>query len=143
WRVAASRRDADSDRHARQHVDGTIGPGQSAQVVCPAVQLRPLKTGTPPAPAGGASSGPNDSADLLQILVFRHTLTRDQAERVRRQAHGTGATTAQIVQQLGLATEVQIAEALAAFANLRFVKLNPLELDLDVVTGALSGPFSR
>ena len=42
-----------------------------------------------------------------------------------------------------LASEIQIAEALAAFAGLRFVKINPLELDLDVVTGALSAAFSR
>jgi general secretion pathway protein E len=105
--------------------------------------LRQVKPGTPPAPAGGGSPGQGDSNDLLQILVFRHTLTRDQAERVRRQARSTGGTVTQTVQQLGLATEVQIGEAIAAFANLRFVKLNPLELDLDVVTGALSGPFSK
>ncbi|MSO56075.1 MAG: hypothetical protein EXQ55_04020 [Acidobacteria bacterium] len=40
-------------------------------------------------------------------------------------------------------TEVQIAEALAVYAGLRFVKINPLDLDLDVVTTALSGPFAR
>ncbi len=83
------------------------------------------------------------SQDLLQILVFRHTLTREQAERVRRQARSTGATLVQTIQDLGIATEAQIAEAVAGFADLRFVKLNPLELDLDVVTGALSGPFSK
>ena len=62
-------------------------------------------------------------ADLLQILMFRKALTREQA--------------------LGFATEVQVAEALAQFTGLRFVKINPLELDLDIVTGALSGPFAR
>jgi len=102
-----------------------------------------MKTGTPPAAAGSRSTGPHDSSDLLQILVFRHTLTREQAERVRRQARSTGATIVQTVQDLGLASEPQISESVAGFANLRFVKLNPLELDLDVVTGALSGPFSR
>src|ERR671933_309398 len=35
------------------------------------------------------------------------------------------------------------ALAPAPFAGLPFVKINPLELDLDVVTGALSGPFAR
>ena len=45
--------------------------------------------------------------------------------------------------QLNFASEIQIGEALAAFAGLRFVRINPLELDLDVVTGALSGPFAR
>src|SRR5439155_23348618 len=120
-----------------------VGRRLSAQPVRAAVQLRQVKPGTPPAPAGGVSAGQADGGDLLQILVFRHTLTREQAERVRRQARGTGATVRQTVQQLGLASEPQISEAVAGFANLRFVKLNPLELDLDVVTGALSGPFSR
>ena len=38
---------------------------------------------------------------------------------------------------------MQIAEALARYAGLRFIKINPLDLDLDVVTTALSGPFAR
>jgi general secretion pathway protein E len=104
-----------------------------------------MKPRVPPAAAGaaGAPGRTAENADLLQILVFRHTLSREQAERVRRQARSTGATIVETVQQLGLATEAQIAEAVAGFANLRYLKLNPLELDLDVVTGALSGPFSR
>ena len=104
-----------------------------------------MKPRVPPAAAGaaGAPAGQQDAGDLLQILVFRHTLTREQAERVRRHARGTGATVQETIQTLGLATEAQVSEALAGFANLRFVTLNPLELDLDVVTGALSRPFSR
>ena len=99
--------------------------------------IPPPKRPTVSAPAS------SDVGDLLQVLVFRKTLTREQAERVRRQARSTGATIVQTVQDLGLATEAQISEAVAGFANLRFVSLNPLELDLDVVTGALSGPFAR
>src|SRR5687768_282785 len=38
---------------------------------------------------------------------------------------------------------MQIGEALARYSGLRFVKINPLDLDLDVVTTALSGPFAR
>ena len=38
---------------------------------------------------------------------------------------------------------MQIAKALAEAARLRYVKLNPLDLDLDVVTKGLSGPFAR
>jgi general secretion pathway protein E len=94
----------------------------------------------PPAQAPASSA---DVGDLLQILVFRKTLTREQAERVRRQARGASAPVVQTIVKLGLATEAQIGEALAAFAGLRFVRINPLELDLDVVTGALSGPFAR
>jgi general secretion pathway protein E len=94
----------------------------------------------PPAPAPPSAS---DIGDLLQILVFRKTLTRDQAERVRKQTRGSATPVVQTIVKLGLATETQIGEALAAFAGLRFVRINPLELDLDVVTGALSGPFAR
>src|SRR5262245_22670073 len=47
------------------------------------------------------------------------------------------------VVELKLASELQIGEAVAAFAGLPFKKINPLELDLDVVTGALSAAFSR
>ena len=38
---------------------------------------------------------------------------------------------------------MDIAQALANYSGLRFVKINPLDLDLDVVTTALSGPFAR
>jgi general secretion pathway protein E len=86
---------------------------------------------------------PAENTDLLQILVFRKVLTRDQAERVRRQARAMSMSTVQTIITMELASEIQIGEALAAFTGLRFVKINPLELDLDVVTGALSGPFAR
>jgi general secretion pathway protein E len=89
------------------------------------------------------SADHTDIGDLLQILVFHKALTREQAERVRRQARGSAVPVVQIIVKLGLATETQIGQALAAFAGLRFVKINPLELDLEVVTGALSGPFAR
>jgi len=92
----------------------------------------------PPAAAAHA-----EATDLLQILVFRKALTREQAERVRRHARANGVAVVPAIIKLGLASEVQIGEALAAFAGLRFVKINPLELDLEVVTGALSGPFAR
>ncbi len=94
-------------------------------------------------PAVPAPPSSADIGDLLQILVFRKTLSRDQAERVRKQTRGSSVPVVQTIVKLGLATETQIGEALAAFAGLRFVRINPLELDLDVVTGALSGPFAR
>jgi general secretion pathway protein E len=75
--------------------------------------------------------------------MFRKALTREQAERVRRQARASGSALIPTIVKMGLATEIQIGEAMAAFAGVRFVKINPLELDLDVVTGALSGPFAR
>src|SRR2546425_9681795 len=97
----------------------------------------------PPRKADAATATQAEIPDLLQILVFRKTITRDQAERVRRYARANSMPVTQTIVQLGIASEIQVAEALAAFAGLRFVKINPLELDLDVVTGALSGPFAR
>ena len=91
----------------------------------------------------GTPPSPGDAADLLQVLMFRRLLTREQAERVRRYARANSVGIVPTIVEMKLASEIQIAEALAAFAGLRFVKINPLELDLDVVTGALSAAFSR
>src|SRR5688572_5168690 len=91
----------------------------------------------PPAPAPASHT-----ADLLQVLMFRRLLTREQAERVRRYARANSIDIIPTIVELKFATEITIGEALAGFAGLRFVKINPLELDLDVVT-ALSAAFSR
>ena len=80
---------------------------------------------------------------MLQVLVFSKLLTPDQIDAVRRTAKIKSLTIEQTIVALGIATEVQIAEVLARYAGLRFVKINPLDLDLDVVTTALSGPFAR
>src|SRR5207249_309227 len=85
----------------------------------------------------------SEAGDLLQILMFRKVLTRDQAERVRKYSRANSTPIVATIVEMRLASEIQIAEALAAFSGLRFVKINPLELDLDVVTGALSSAFSR
>jgi general secretion pathway protein E len=89
---------------------------------------------------GGRAS---DGTDVLQVLVFCKLLTPDQIEAIRRTAKVKALSVEQTIVSLGIATEVQIAEALARYAGLRFVKINPLDLDLDVVTTALSGPFAR
>ena len=89
------------------------------------------------------SGRPSDGTDLLQVLVFCKVLTPDQIEPIRRTAKVKGTPIEHAIVSLGIATEVQIAEALASYSGLRFVKINPLDLDLDVVTTALSGPFAR
>jgi hypothetical protein len=94
-----------------------------------------------PAPASVQSSAA--SADLLQIFMFRKVLSREQAERVRKYARANSIGIIPTIVEVKLATEVQIGESLATFAGLRFVKINPLELELDVVTGALSAAFAR
>jgi general secretion pathway protein E len=94
-------------------------------------------------PRKSQPSAQADSTDLLQVLVFRRLLTRDQADRVRKYTRSNSTPIVPTIVTLGYATEAQIAEGLAEFAGMRFVTINPLELDLDVVTGALSAPFSR
>jgi general secretion pathway protein E len=99
------------------------------------------KPGPHPHPAAPSASEP--SIDLLPMLTAGRVLTAEQAERVRRSARVSSLSIEQAVIQLGFANEVQIAQAVAAHAGLPFVKINPLDLDLDVVTRALSGPFAR
>ena len=93
------------------------------------------KTAPPPPP----SEGP----DLLGILVRRKVLSAEQADRVKRAAKVNGLPTEQAMIQLGFASDAQVAQALAAEAGLPYVKINPLDLDLDIVTKGLSGPFAR
>jgi general secretion pathway protein E len=83
------------------------------------------------------------ATDLLAVLVAQKVLAAEQAERVRRAQKVNGFSAEQAVLQLGLASDVQIAQALAAQAGLPYVKINPLDLDLDVVTKAVAGPFAR
>ena len=95
----------------------------------------------PSAAAGGHRA--SDGTDILQVLVFSKILTPDQLDPVRRLAKIKSLSIEQAIVDLGIATEVQMAEAMARYAGLRFVKINPLDLDLDVVTTALSAPFAR
>jgi general secretion pathway protein E len=97
----------------------------------------------PPHKPGPAAVAATDSIDLLALLQARRILTPEQAERVRRSAKMNNLSTDQAAIQLGLVSEIQIAQALAAQAGLKYVKLNPLDLDLDVVTSAIAGPFAR
>ena len=101
-----------------------------------------MSTPQPRKPAPAAPSAP-DSPELVQVLLARRVLTSDQVERVRRSQKVSNLTAEQAVVQLGFASDVQIAQALAAHSGLPYVKINPLDLDLDVVTKAIAGPFAR
>ncbi len=96
-------------------------------------------TSRKPSPAPAAPEAP----DLLNVLVVRHVLTLEQVEKVRRAQKVNGLTPEQAIVQLGITSEIKIAQALAAHAGLPYVKINPLDLDLDVVTKAIAGPFAR
>jgi len=99
----------------------------------------PTRKPAPPVPAPV-----EPSVDIVPILVSRKVLTAEQAERVRRALRMNATQTAEhAIAQLGFANEVQVAQAIAAHAGLSYVKINPLDLDLDVVTKGIAGPFAR
>jgi general secretion pathway protein E len=98
----------------------------------------PRRRATDVAPAPAAST-----TDVLPILVDQKVLTAEQADRVRRTIRINSVPAEQAVIQLGLANEVQIAQAVATQAGLPYIKINPLDLDLDVVTRGIAGPFAR
>ncbi|HXK11846.1 MAG TPA: ATPase, T2SS/T4P/T4SS family, partial [Vicinamibacteria bacterium] len=92
------------------------------------------KTAPPMAPA---------AQDLLTVLVAQKVLSAEQAEKVRHAERTNGVAPEQAVQVLGLANDMQIAKALAAESGLPYVKINPLDLDLEVVTKAIPQAFAR
>jgi general secretion pathway protein E len=96
-----------------------------------------------PAPRRSAAASVGEQPDLLAVLVRQGALGEDQIERVQRAQRVNGLSLEQAIIQLGLASEVQIAQAVAAEAGLRYVKINPLDLDLDIVTKAIAGPFAK
>ena len=91
---------------------------------------------TPPAAAP-------EALDLIGLLVEAGAIDAEQADRARRAVKLGGHTPLQAILALNLASEIQVATELARAAGLRYIKINPLDLDLDVVTGALPGPFAR
>jgi general secretion pathway protein E len=98
---------------------------------------------TPTQRKTASSPAPPEAPDLLAILVRHKVLSAEQAERVKRAAKVNGLPTEQAMIQLGFASDAQVAQALADEAGLPYVKINPLDLDLDIVTKGLSGPFAR
>jgi general secretion pathway protein E len=100
--------------------------------------------GTPPQRKTSAAAATTESTtDILALLVSSGVLNEEQAERVRRAARVNTLTPEQAIVQLGFASEVKIAQTVAAAAGLPYVKINPLDLDLDVVTKGIAGPFAR
>jgi general secretion pathway protein E len=97
---------------------------------------------SPQAKKAAAVTAP-EAPELLSVLVTQKVLSADQAEKVRRAQKVNGLSAEQAMIQLGIVSDAQIAQALAAHAGLPYVKINPLDLDLDVVTKAIAGPFAR
>lgn len=101
----------------------------------------PLPPRRPSAPAGPVALVPD--RDITTPLLKKKILTAEQAERVTRLARKESITIDVALAKLGFATEGQISEAIAEAAGLRFVKINPLDLDLEIVTSALPAGFAR
>jgi general secretion pathway protein E len=99
----------------------------------------PRATSRKSAPSASALEG----RDLLAILLRQGVMNEEQVERVARAQKVNAFSVEQALVQLGVLNEVQIAQALAREAGLPYVKINPLDLDLDVVTKAVAGPFAR
>ena len=97
---------------------------------------------TPSARKTAPAAAPK-APELLAVLVAQKFLSAEQAEKVRRAQKVNGLTAEQAILQLAVLSDAQIAQALAAHAGLPYVKINPLDLDLDVVTKAIAGPFAR
>jgi general secretion pathway protein E len=93
--------------------------------------------------SASTSAATMTTIDVVALLLRNNVLKPEQVERVRRSMRLNSIPADQAVIQLGFADDVQIAQTLAREAGLSYVKLNPLELDLDIVTKALSGPFAR
>lgn len=108
----------------------------------------PPRVTPPPTPARrppAASPPPAAAAtrDLVPLLLARKRLTPEQAEKVEKLARLEKVSPDEAVVRLGLMSEVQLTQALAEAAGLRFQRINPLDLDLEVVTSALPAGFAR
>jgi len=81
--------------------------------------------------------------EVVPLLVARKVLTAEQGEKVDKLARLERIPVDEAIGRLGLLNEVQLTQALAEAAGLRFLRINPLDLDLEVVTSALPAGFAR
>jgi general secretion pathway protein E len=92
-----------------------------------------------PAPTAESASIPN----LLTILKQQGILTSEEEEQVVRMMKVQQISEEAAIRRLGKHGEDDVTQAVARHANLPYLKINPLDLDLDVVTSALPAPFAR
>ena len=97
----------------------------------------------PRAPRSTSPELEAERPDILALFQQQRILTPEHVERVRRGMKLSRVAAEQALVQLGVMNEIQLAQALAVVSGLRFVKINPLDLDLEVVTKAMPGPFAR
>lgn len=107
----------------------------------PSVTPPPTPARRPPAASPPPAAAP--TRDVVPLLVARKRLTPEQAEKVEKLARLEKVSAEEAVVRLGLMSEVQLTQVLAEAAGLRFQRINPLDLDLEVVTSALPAGFAR
>ena len=93
----------------------------------------------PTAPSSESASIPN----LVRILTGQNLLSAEEREQVERYMKVQQLSEESALRHLGKLSEDEITEAVAKEAELPYLKINPLDLDLDVVTAALPAPFAR
>jgi general secretion pathway protein E len=93
----------------------------------------------PASPTAESSSIPN----LISILKHQGLLGVDEEEQLVRLMKVQQLSEEAALRRLGKHGEDEITQAVARHANLPYLKINPLDLDLDVVTSALPAPFAR
>ena len=103
---------------------------------------------TPPPPTARRQPAsppppPTTVREIVPLLVARKALTLEQAEKVEKLARLEKLPTDEAIVRLGIMSEVGLTQALAEAAGLRFQRINPLDLDLEVVTSALPAGFAR
>ena len=94
-------------------------------------------------PQGPASPTATLARDIVPILASRKVLTTEQADKAQKLARLEKIDSGEAIIRLGILTDVQLGQALADAAGLRFMRINPLDLDLEVVTSALPAGFAR
>jgi len=92
-----------------------------------------------PSPTAESASIPN----LISILKHQGLLGPDEEEQLLRLMKVQQLSEEGALRRLGKHGEDDITQAVARHANLPYLKINPLDLDLDVVTSALPAPFAR
>jgi general secretion pathway protein E len=93
-----------------------------------------------------SSSPTTESAsipNLIAILKQQGVLNAEEEEQALRLMKVQQLSEEAAIRRLGRHGEDEVTQAVARHANLPYLKINPLDLDLDVVTSALPAPFAR
>src|SRR3989304_1150797 len=92
-----------------------------------------------PSPTAESASIPN----LISILKHQGLLGPDEEEQLLRLMKVQQLSEEGALRRLGKHGEDDITQAVARHANLPYLKINPLDLDLAAATRALPPPFAR